>query len=104
MNLKDYKNSYELGFSLNALKNIPYMDWLNDLNLWDCLSLNLFDKIFVPGKIKGFMPYRYVVDVDRNNSMRHLIRGPWWAVNRYGENAKFLHTLRCINKMILSNL
>ena len=89
LNLKDYKNSYELGFSLNAaLKNIPYKDLFNDLNLWDCLSLNLFDKIFVPGKIKGFMPYRYVVDVDRNNSMRHLIRGPWWAVNRYGENAK----------------
>ena len=33
MNLIDYKNSYELGFSLNtALKNIPYKDLFNDLN------------------------------------------------------------------------
>ena len=89
LNLKDYKNSYELGNALDtSLKNISYKDLFDDLNLWDCLSLNLFDKIFVPGKIKGFMPYRYVVDVDRNNSMRHLVRGPWWAVNRYGENAK----------------
>ena len=87
--LKDYKNSYELGSALDtSLKNISYKDLFDDLNLWDCLSLNLFDKIFVPGKIKGFIPYRYVVDVDRNNSMRHLVRGPWWAVNRYGENAK----------------
>ena len=89
LDLKDYKNSYELGSALDtSLKNISYKDLFDDLNLWDCLSLNLFDKIFVPGKIKGFMPYRYVVDVDRNNSMRHLVRGPWWAVNRYGENAK----------------
>ena len=89
LDLKDYKNSYELGCALDtSLKNISYKDLFDDLNLWDCLSLNLFDKIFVPGKIKGFMPYRYVVDVDRNNSMRHLVRGPWWAVNRYGENAK----------------
>ena len=89
LEIKDYKNSYDLGCAIDAaLKDIPYKDLFNDLNLWDCLSLNLFDKIFVPGKIKGFMPYRYVVDIDRNNSMRHLIRGPWWAVNRYGENAK----------------
>ena len=89
LDLKDYKNSYELGSALDtSLKNISYKDLFDDLNLWDCLSLNLFDKIFVPGKIKGFIPYRYVVDVDRNNSMRHLVRGPWWAVNRYGENAK----------------
>ena len=53
LNLKDYKNSYELGFSLNAaLKNIPYKDLFNDLNLWDCLSLNLFDKILFQGKLK----------------------------------------------------
>lgn len=86
---KKFKNSYELASELNlALKKYNYSDISTDKNLWDWLSLQLFDQIFVPGEIKGYRAYRYVLDLDWENSMRHLIRGPWWVVNRYGENAK----------------
>ena len=86
---KKFNNSFELAFEINnSLKNYEYSDISADKNLWDWLSLHLFDQIFVPSEIKGYRSYRYILDLDWENSMRHLIRGPWWVVNRYGENAK----------------
>ena len=39
LEIKDYKNSYDLGCAIDlALKDIPYKDLFNDLNLWDIAS------------------------------------------------------------------
>ena len=86
---KEFKNSYELAVHIDtALKNYKYYEITNDNKLWDWLALIFFDKIFVPEKMRGYFNYRYVLDFDWRFSMRHLIRGPWWAVNRYGESGK----------------
>ena len=30
--------------------------------VWDWIAMTIFDQIFVPGKIKGATPWRYVTD------------------------------------------
>lgn len=72
----------------NALTNIDYSEISEDCNLWDWFSMILFEQIFVPEKIGGYMEYRYVLNLDLRFRFRHLIRGPWWAVNQYKNHAK----------------
>lgn len=84
----NYENSFNFAKDLNsALKNCAYKDISSDKNLWDWVSLKFFDQIFVPEKMRGYYPYRYILDLDWRVSMRHLARGPWWAINSYGDNA-----------------
>ena len=57
--------------------------------MWDWLALINFEKIFVPGKIRGCASYRYCLEMDDFfSSFRHLVRGPCWAVNQYKSNAR----------------
>jgi hypothetical protein len=93
-NSKDYKiqnydNSYQLAQSiLYSLSEYKFED-IDDEKMWDWLALVNFEKIFVPGKIRGCASYRYCVEMDEYfSSFRHLIRGPCWAVNQYKSNAK----------------
>lgn len=92
---KKFVNSYELATHIDkALSRYKYHEITNDNKLWDWLALIFFEKIFSTEKMRGYFNYRYVLDFDWRYSMRHLIRGPWWAVNRYGENGKiFTYTL-----------
>jgi len=85
---EDYKNSYEFAKDINnSLKNCNYNEISSDKKLWDWISLKFFNQIFVPSKMRGYYPYRYILDFEWRVSMRHLVRGPWWAVNAYGDNA-----------------
>ena len=89
LNIRNFKNSFEMANEINkALIDIDYSDITEDCNLWDWLSMILFDQIFVADKIGGYMEYRYVLDLDLRNKFRHLVRGPWWAVNQYQNQAK----------------
>ena len=86
--VKKFKNSYELGVAINkCLSDYKFFE-IDEPGVWDWISMTLFDLIFVPGKIKGERQYRYVQDNEFESSFRHLIRGPCWAVNQFGENAK----------------
>ncbi len=87
--MKKFINSFDLALTVDkSLASLDYHEIMNDTKIWDWFSLQLFDQIFVPGEIQGYAKYRYVLDLDFFYGMRHLIRGPWWAVNQYGENAK----------------
>jgi hypothetical protein len=89
LNIKNFKNSFEMANEINnALINIEYSEISEDCNLWDWLSMILFEQIFVPEKIGGYMEYRYVLNLDLRFRFRHLIRGPWWTVNQYKNHAK----------------
>lgn len=87
--IKKFKNSYELAAEINkCLSKYKFYD-IDVAEVWDWIAMTIFDQIFVPGKIKGATPWRYVTDkLDFASSFRHLIRGPCWAVNQYKENAK----------------
>lgn len=86
---KNYSNSYLLAKDINlALKDYQYSDINYDNKLWDWLSLMFFENVFNSEKMRGYHNYRYICDFGWQVSMRHLIRGPWWAFNRYGENSK----------------
>tara|TARA_B110000046_G_C12969055_1_gene388110 strand:+ start:727 stop:1506 length:780 start_codon:yes stop_codon:yes gene_type:complete len=86
--IKNFKNSYELGLAINkSLSNYEFYK-IDTSKVWDWLSMILFEQIFVPGKIRGCAVYRYVKQDDFFSSFRHLIRGPCWAINQYGVNAK----------------
>ena len=89
LKIKKFKNSYELAFEVNkCLSSYKFYD-IDVAEVWDWIAMTLFDQIFVPGKIRGASPWRYVTDKSEfASSFRHLIRGPSWAVNQYGENAK----------------
>ena len=87
--IKKFKNSYELAVEVNrCLSKYKFYD-VDKAEVWDWIAMMLFDQVFVPGKIRGASPWRYVTDkLDFASSFRHLVRGPCWAVNQYGENAK----------------
>ena len=87
--IKKFKNSYELAAEVNkCLSSYKFYD-IDVAEVWDWIAMMLFDQIFVPGKIRVASSWRYVTDKeDFASSFRHLIRGPCWAVNQYGENAK----------------
>ena len=92
--VKNFDNSYELAKSINiALSEYNFYE-IDRSEIWDWIAMILFDQIFVPGKIRGASPYRYVVNInDFFTSFRHLIRGPCWAENQFKENSKiFTHT------------
>ena len=92
--IKKFNNSYELASCINqCLSNYKFYE-IDISEIWDWLAMMLFDQIFVPGKIRGAAKYRYVVDIDDFfTSFRHMIRGPCWTVNQFGENARlFTHT------------
>jgi len=92
--VKSFDNSYELAKSINiALSEYNFYE-IDRSEVWDWIAMILFDQIFVPGKIRGASPYRYVVNInDFFTSFRHLIRGPCWAENQFKENSKiFTHT------------
>lgn len=89
LEIKKFKNSYELGLAVyNSLKDCEYRDIYEDECLWDWLALQFWEQIFVPGEMSGFMPYRYTLILSREDQFRHLVRGPWYAVYHYGDNAK----------------
>ena len=87
--IKKFKNSYELANEVNkCLSSYKFYD-IDEAEVWDWIAMMLFDQIFVPGKIRGCTSWRYVTDKeDFASSFRHLIRGPCWAVNQFGKNAK----------------
>jgi len=86
--IKSFKNSYELGLSINKCLSSYEFIKIDKNEIWDWLSMILFDQIFVPGKIRGCAIYRYVAQDDFFSSFRHLIRGPCYSINKYGKNAK----------------
>lgn len=89
LEIKKFKNSYELAKAIHySLKECEYSDIYEDECLWDWLALQLWDQIFVPGEMYGYMPYRYTLVLSREDQFRHLIRGPWYALYHYGENSK----------------
>ena len=87
--IKKFKHSFELATEVNrCLSKFKFYD-IDEAGVWDWIAMTLFDQIFVPGKIRGASPWRYVTDKSEfTTSFRHLIRGPCWAVNQYSENAK----------------
>ena len=87
--IENYDNSYQLAESiLSSLSEYEFED-IDDEKMWDWLALVNFQKIFVPGKIRGCASYRYCVEMDDFfSSFRHLVRGPCWAVNQYKSNAR----------------
>jgi hypothetical protein len=87
--IENYNNSYQLAESiLSSLSGYEFED-IDDEKMWDWLALINFEKIFVPGKIRGCASYRYCVEMDDFfSSFRHLVRGPCWAVNQYKSNAR----------------
>ena len=89
LKIKKFENSYELAESINeCLSGYEFYE-IDKAEVWDWLTMTLFDQIFVPGKIRGAGKWRYVTDKsDFASSFRHLIRGPCWAINQFGENGK----------------
>ena len=87
--IENYDNSYQLAESiLSSLSEYEFED-IDDEKMWDWLALINFEKIFVPGKIRGCASYRYCLEMDDFfSSFRHLVRGPCWAVNQYKSNAR----------------
>jgi hypothetical protein len=86
--VKNYKNSYEMALSINnCLAEYSFKE-IDVPEVWNWLAMQLFEQIFVPGKIRGASQYRYITEEDFFLSFRHLVRGPCWAVNQFGENAK----------------
>ena len=55
--------------------------------VWDWISLAWFDQL-VGSQVRDEV--NYVLSEKHNRRYRHAVYFPWWLVNRYGADAKFL--------------
>lgn len=90
----DFPNRYLFGVYLRTLlADYDTGKISSDRYFWTSLALILFDRICprkADGKRNPSREYSYILSDDYRHYYRHLIRTPWFLVNKHGKNAQLL--------------
>lgn len=87
-----FGNRAEMGAYLASVLDNVRGQILHDEGFWSAMGLKWFDHLCPPradGTRKPGENARYVLEPHRR-AYRHLVWGSWWAIDRYGEDGRYL--------------